>query len=563
MELVGPHQILGLLADLPPHGGQQLGGDGGVQDVRQHMAEGRVLLLFVPADIAHQMAHQGLGYGGVDAVHGHMVPVISGPAQGQLAEVAGAHHEAAALVGHVHEHLGALPGLPVLEGDVMVLHGLADIPEVDLHRLSDVDPLQSGPQPPGQLYGVVPGPVGGAETGHGHRDDVAGRPFQQAHGHRGDQDGQGGVQPAGQAHHHGGGPGVLDPFLQPQGGDLQDLIAALRPVPCVCGYEGGGRDIAGQGGGGALQGEGDGDDPAVRLCPEGGHPPALIGQPLHIDLRDGEPGGEAALRQQRPVLRDEVVAHEHHVGGGLPLPGVGVDIAAHQPGRLPGDQSPAVFGLAHQLVAGREVQNHRGPRLGQGHRGGRAGPQVLAQLHSQGQPGHGVAGEDHVGAQVDLLPAEGEQAAAGAGGLEPPLLIELPVVGEVGLGDQGQDLSPVYHRGAIIRFVLKTYRQAQGRHHVQALGGLQHGGKGLLRPPQQGGLEEQIPAGIAGEAQLGERQDPHPLAVRLPHQGETALGVIAAVGHPDVGRAGSDFDETITHSVQTSFGPAGSAGPDR
>ena len=141
---------------------------------------------------------------------------------------------------------------------------------------------------------------------------------------------------------------------------------------------------------------------------EGIHPPPFIGQALHVDLTDGESGGKPPLGHQGAVLSHDVMAVEDQVCGGLPLPGVGVDIAAHQPGGLAAHQAAAVLGLAHQLVGGGQVEDNGGPRLGQGHRGGRGGPQILTDLHPHSEAGHALAGEDHVGAQIDLLPAEGE-----------------------------------------------------------------------------------------------------------------------------------------------------------
>ena len=408
MQLVGAHQILGLLGDLPLDGGQEFGGNGGVQDITEHMGEGLVLLRLVPGHIGHQTAHQGLGDGGIDTVHAHVVAVVGGPAQGQLREVSGAHHQSAALVGHVHEHLGALPGLAVLKGHIMVVHGLANVLEVLSNRRADVDAPEGGPQPLGQLHGVVPGALGGAEAGHGDGNHVAGRPVHQAHGHAGDEDGQGGVQPAGQAHHRRLCAAVLHALFEAQRRQEDDLVAVFAALGAVLRDEGQGVDMAGEGGGARLQGEGDGDHPAVRIGAEGGQAAALVVQPLHVHLGHGEPGGEAALGQQGAVLGHDVVAVEDQIGGGLPLPGVGVDIAAHQPGGLAAHQAAAVLGLAHQLVGGGQVEDNGGPRLGQGHRGGRGGPQILTDLHPHSEAGHALAGEDHVGAQIDLLPAEGE-----------------------------------------------------------------------------------------------------------------------------------------------------------
>ena len=512
------------------------------------------------------MAHQGLGYAGVDAVHAHVVAVVGGPAQGQLGEIPGAHHQAARLVGDVHEHLGALPGLAILKGHVVVVHGLANVPEMLLHRRADVDALEGGPQPPGQLHGVVPGAVGGAEAGHGDGDDVAGWPVQQLHGHGGDQDGQGGVQPAGQAHHRRLGAGVLQPLLQAQGGHLQNFIATLRPVPHILGDKGGWIDVAGEGGGARLQGEVSPADPQAVGLPhgvplrggEGVHPPPLVGQAAHVDLTDGEAGGKPPLGQEGAVLGDQVVAGEHQVGGGLPLPGVGIDVAAQQPGGLAGDQGAAVIGLAHHLVGGGQVEDHGGPRLGQGHGGGRGGPQILTDLHPHHQVGHGVAGPDLPVPYADLLAAQIQEDIQVLAGGEPAPLVELPIVGDIGLGHQAQDLPLVDDRRAVVELAVPRifHRQAQGGEHIQVLGGLQHGGQALLRPFQQGVLEEQVAAGVPGEAQLGQGQHPHPLLVGLPHEGKNLLRIVTAVGHPDLRGAGGHFDKSISHGKAPPYGMA-------
>ena len=139
---------------------------------------------------------QGLGDAGVHRVHGHVVPVVGGPAQGQLGQVAGADDHAARLVGDVHEHLGvrsrAWPFSKVTEWSSM------DWPmslKWTFTALADVDALQGGPQAlSASSMALSRVRSGGAEAGHGHRDDVAGRTVQQLHGHCGNQNGQGGVQ---------------------------------------------------------------------------------------------------------------------------------------------------------------------------------------------------------------------------------------------------------------------------------------------------------------------------------------------------------------------------------
>ena len=172
MELVGAHQVLGPLGDLPLLGGEQLRRDGGVQNVPEDGGQPGVLLLGLVSGVAGEVAHQGLGDGAVYAVHGHVVAVVGGPAQGQLAEVAGSDDQPPPLIGQVHQYLSALPGLAVLEGDRQVLHGLTDVPEMDPHRLADVHRAEMGADALGQHLGVGFGAGGGAEARHGDGQNV-------------------------------------------------------------------------------------------------------------------------------------------------------------------------------------------------------------------------------------------------------------------------------------------------------------------------------------------------------------------------------------------------------
>ena len=380
MKLVGAHQILGLLADLALNGGQQLRRHGGVQDVLQHVGEILVLFQVVPGHIVHQMAHQGLGDGGIDAVHAHVVAVIGGPAQSQLTEIAGADDKTAGLVGDVHKHLGPLPGLSVLKGDGVVLHAVADVLEVALDGVTDGNGAKGGPHPLCQDHGVVFGAVGGAKARHGHGNDVRGGPAQHTHGKSGDEKGQRGVKAAAQTHHCRSGAGVLQPLFEAHGGDGQNLLAPVRPVGGVLRHKGGGGDVAGDGGlaGGELRPScgqtATGGITETGLRREGGQPPPLIHQPLYVDLADGKAGGKAFLRQKGAVFGDHVVAGKHQVGGGFSLPGIGVDVAAAEAAGLAHHQLTAVGGLAHHLVGGGEVQDNGGPGLRQTAGGGIGGP---------------------------------------------------------------------------------------------------------------------------------------------------------------------------------------------
>ena len=351
---------------------------------------------------------------------------------------------------------------------------------------------------------------------------------------------------------------VGQPFLQAAGGDVQDLLAPGLPIPTVSGNKGVGGEGAGQRS--LFHGE-TGLPPAnVLRFWEGGHPAALAAQLLHVDLADGQSGGEPALSQQGAVFRDHIVSREHQVGGGLPLAGVGVHIGAHEPGGLAAHQAAAVVGLAHHLVAGGQVQDQGGPPLRQSAGGGVGSPQILADLHADDQPGHiGAAdqgaGPEHLdpGAELPLQLGhpDGEAVllhARPAG--KPALFVELPVVGDVGLGHHSHHLAPLDDHGAVIQLVPRTQGHTQGGEHLQLPGGLHDGAQGVHGPVQQGVLQKQIAAGIARDAQLGQDQHLYMLLLRLLHQGDDLPGVIGAVGHPDLRRAGGDFDETVPHKRQ-------------
>ena len=343
--------------------------------------------------------------------------------------------------------------------------------------------------------------------------------------------------------------GVLQPLLQTQGGGVQNLVAPLGPVALVLGHERRGGHRAGEPGVGQVQIKGGPPALPAGVGPIGIHPLPLVDQPVHVDLADGEAGGKSPLGQNGTVFRHDVVAGKHQIGGGFALTGVGVHIAAHQPSALAGHQAPAVGRLTCQLIGGGQVQDQGGARPGQVDGGGLGGPQILADLHADHQIGHIVAGKQVAVRQGDILPAQGNGGLHPGPGGKPPLLIELPVVGQIGLGYQAQNLSALYHSSAIIQFVVPfvPYGQTNGGHHVQILGGLQNGGQALLRPFQQGGLKEQVGTGVAGEAQLGQSQHLDPLLVRLPHESKDLFRIITAVGHPDLGGTGGYLDKSIAH----------------
>ena len=84
------------------------------------------------------MTDQGLWYGCVHCIHGHVVSVIGRPSKSKLGEVSCSDHNTAGLVCNVHQNLCTFACLSVLIGDIMYLRIMSDIAEMKIYRLTDI-----------------------------------------------------------------------------------------------------------------------------------------------------------------------------------------------------------------------------------------------------------------------------------------------------------------------------------------------------------------------------------------------------------------------------------------
>ena len=356
-----------------------------------------------------------------------MVGVVGGPAEGQLGKVARAHHEAALLVGHVHEDLRALAGLRILVGDGVIGLVVPDVGEVLTHGGGDGNLAQLAAQRPAHGERVAVRAVRRAEARHGDGKDARAVKPQQVEGTCGDEQRKRGVKPARDADDSPLAVRVGKSLGKAVSLDRKDLLAALGAAGRIAGDEGvrvhiprDKRRLS------HAQREGYDDEAPVLgrgSRDEGGHATTVRRKQLHVD--DGRSGsGRMALPRpcergvverhglgkHAAVLAHEVVTAKDKVLRGLAPPGACVQVGADKPGARSAHKGAPVVGLAHELVGGRQVAHERGASLGEGGRGRLGHPQVLADLDGNHELGQLVAGKEQVRAKGHLpVRASGRQ----------------------------------------------------------------------------------------------------------------------------------------------------------
>ena len=85
------------------------------------------------------MADQCLWHRRIHRIHGHMISVVSRPAECQLRQIACADDHTTGLICNVHKNLGSLTCLSILVSHIVHFRILSDIPEMDIDRILDTD----------------------------------------------------------------------------------------------------------------------------------------------------------------------------------------------------------------------------------------------------------------------------------------------------------------------------------------------------------------------------------------------------------------------------------------
>ena len=324
------------------------------------------IVLFGADAPADQELDQRLGHARVDRIVAHLVAnAVGAPAERQFAEVAGAEHEAAALVGEAEEIVGAEPRLDVLEGDVVdrlaCREGVAKPFEQHPRGGADVDLLRSDAERAHQRPGLALGRLAGGEARHGEAEDARALPAEPVGGLGGDDQCVGRVEPARHADHERLGAARLQPLGEAFHLDVERLVAVGVALVGVVGDEGEAADVAAQAPVGGILAVEELDAAEARLgmagercgVVEGAEAGALLHEALAIDVGDGEFGrARESLRLGEELAQfvDQALAVPGEIGGALADAGGGIDIGADGAGRLGGGEHRALAGLADDDV---------------------------------------------------------------------------------------------------------------------------------------------------------------------------------------------------------------------
>ena len=264
-----------------------------------------------------------------------MVAVVGGPAEGQLAQISGADHKAAVLVGVIHQFQRAHTGLAVFKGHIIGVRVLADIGKVAFHRVGNVDFGKADAQCFAQNLRVGAGALGSSKAGHGNGNNVLGVTAQHLAGAHGNKQSQAGIQPAGNTHNSALGVGVLHTLGKALSLDAQNQLAALGASSIILRHKWRGGNKPRQRCFCHFQIKADGRV-SGGIRHKGRVADTLLHHAAKVQLGCGGTVGERlGLAQQCTVFRNQIVGGKGHIGGAFTVPGVSIHITVQQAGALP------------------------------------------------------------------------------------------------------------------------------------------------------------------------------------------------------------------------------------
>ena len=245
---------------------------------------------------------------------------------------------------------------------------------------------------------------------------------------------------------------------------------------------------------------------------------------------------------------------EHQILRGLAETGVRIQVGAQQAAGLLTHEVAAVARLADDLIGSRQVDDNVRAHLCQCSRRRIRHPQILADLHAEGEQRLLIALKNGIGDErnparlaVCGLDQHVFHTAERVGGDKMALLVELRVVRNVRFRDERQYIACVHDSRDVVQLALDAQRQADDDDGGNLFAFAADGFERLQRALEQRFLQKQVAAGVAGQAQLGEGDELRALCGSLLRLLHDLRSVIFAVRNVKIGRRGGDFDKSISH----------------
>ncbi|OPZ96770.1 MAG: hypothetical protein BWY72_01511 [Bacteroidetes bacterium ADurb.Bin416] len=210
-----------------------------------------------------------------------------------------------------------------------------------------------------------------------------------------------------------------------------------------------------------------------------------------------------------------------------------------------GYETAAVGILGHQFVAGREIKQQIGAIERLVTAGGYRHPQVFAQFH----PHANVAvAEQEVGAKRYPLTTEGGFIGQHImGRCKPAFFVKFVVIGQPGLGNNGQDTPLLHGDGHVHQSVLYPQGHAHQGHDGQIGGFPQQAGQCIFGCINKGLLVKKVAAGVPGQSHFGKAHDLHVCCCSLSHEGHRLFNVVGTICYLEQGDGRSHPDKSVVH----------------
>ena len=428
------------------------------------------------------------------------------------------------------------------------------------HALGNANLANGHPEVVHQVDGVVIGAVGGAKARHGYAHYALAVELQLIEGLHANQQGQRGVESTADAHHHVLGMGMDDALGESHDLYVENLLTRLshgliRRRERLRFYVALQHKVAQLRRLGLDKTDVLTDHAALRVHKCG--VVATVGpEALHVDL------GLHDLRFQREtlafgqataILVNQGVATIHHVLCALAKACRAIHICAHGACALLCEQTGQVLMLAQKLIGSREVEHDVGTRQGQVVAGRCRGPHVLTNLHTK----HGAIGraeelgggsQRHHVARI----AYGHLAQVLQRG-KPALLIKLIVIGEIGLGNNAQDLAFLKHNTTVEQQAARHDGGAHNADDVQLAREVEQGHHAVLGSVEQQLLAKEVLTRIARDAQLWKHDDFHAAPFSLGYDYFHLLCVLNTIGNLHRRHSRGHFDKSVLHIINSSF----------